>query len=99
MPARARRPGPRLTEELLTVAGVASVRGLGLLLGVELADGLDAREVAADALARGLVVNAVTPTALRLAPSLLVSDEEITRAVQLIAAALHARLDQPEDAP
>ncbi|HRA34224.1 MAG TPA: acetylornithine transaminase [Acidimicrobiales bacterium] len=99
VPARARRAGARLTEELLTVAGVASVRGLGLLLGVELADGLDAREVAADALARGLVVNAVTPTALRLAPSLLVSDEEITRAVQLIAAALHARLDQPEDAP
>jgi predicted acetylornithine/succinylornithine family transaminase len=99
VPARARRAGARLTEELLTVAGVASVRGLGLLLGVELADGLDAREVAADALARGLVVNAVTPTALRLAPSLLVSDEEITRAVQLIAAALHARLDQPEDSP
>ena len=99
VPARARRAGARLTEELLTVAGVASVRGLGLLLGVELADGLDAREVAADALARGLVVNAVTPTALRLAPSLLVSDEEITRAVQLIAAALHARLDHPEDAP
>ncbi len=99
VPARARRAGARLTEELLTVAGVASVRGLGLLLGVELADGLDAREVAADALTRGLVVNAVTPTALRLAPSLLVSDEEITRAVQLIAAALHARLDQPEDAP
>ena len=99
VPARARRAGARLTEELLTVAGVASVRGLGLLLGVELADGLDAREVAADALARGLVVNAVTPTALRLAPSLLVYDEEINRALQLIAAALHARLAQPEDAP
>ena len=37
--------------------------------------------VAADALDAGLVVNAVTPTALRLAPPLLVSDDEIDEAV------------------
>ena len=37
----------------------------------------------ADALDRGLVVNAVTPTALRLAPSLLVSDDEIEEAVAI----------------
>ena len=36
--------------------------------------GLDARAVAADLLDAGLVVNAVSPTALRLAPPLLVSD-------------------------
>jgi acetylornithine/N-succinyldiaminopimelate aminotransferase len=59
--------------------GVAGVRGLGLLLAVEL-DGGDAREVAAAALDAGLVVNAVTPTALRLAPSLLVTDDEIDTA-------------------
>lgn len=97
VPARAGRAGSRLTEELLAVAGVASVRGLGLLLGVELQAGIDAREVAADALTHGLVVNAVTPTALRLAPSLLVSDEEITEAVQIIAAVLRARLEPSED--
>jgi predicted acetylornithine/succinylornithine family transaminase len=97
VPARARRAGARLTDELLAVAGVASVRGLGLLLGVELQEGVDAREVAADALTHGLVVNAVTPTALRLAPSLLVSDEEITEAVQIIAAVLRARLEANED--
>jgi predicted acetylornithine/succinylornithine family transaminase len=97
VPARSRRAGLRLTDELLAVPGVDSVRGLGLLLGVELRAGIDARAVAVDALAHSLVVNAVTPTALRLAPSLLVSDAEITEAVQIIAAVLRPRLEPIED--
>jgi predicted acetylornithine/succinylornithine family transaminase len=97
VPARARRAGLRLTDELLAVPGVDSVRGLGLLLGVELQAGVDARAVAVDALAHGLVVNAVTPTALRLAPSLLVSDAEITEAVQIIGAVIRPRLEPIED--
>ena len=40
--------------------------------------------VAAAALERGLVVNAVTPRALRLAPPLLVSDEEMDAAVEIL---------------
>ena len=76
-----------------------SVRGPGLLIGVELAPGIDARVVAADLLGRGLVVNAVTPTALRLAPSLLVSDDEITEAVSLIGAALNAAAQTIEAQP
>jgi acetylornithine aminotransferase len=67
------------------------VRGLGLLLAVELdVDGLGATagQVSSLLLERGVVVNAVTPTALRLAPSLLISDEEIDLAVDAIGAAL-----------
>ncbi len=87
VPARAERAGRRFTEALRATPGVADVRGLGLLLGVEL-DGHDARQVNAALLASGLVANAVTPTALRLAPSLLISDDEIDQAVGLIAEAL-----------
>jgi predicted acetylornithine/succinylornithine family transaminase len=87
VPARAERAGARLADALAALPGVADVRGLGLLLGVELAD-RPAREVAAELLAKGLVVNAVTPTALRLTPSLLVSDAEIDEAVALIAEVL-----------
>ena len=36
------------------------------------------------ALERGLVVNPVTPTAVRVAPSLLVSDEEIDEALAVL---------------
>jgi acetylornithine/succinyldiaminopimelate/putrescine aminotransferase len=35
-----------------------------------------------------LVVNAVTPTALRFAPSLLVTDDEIAAAVAIVAQVL-----------
>ncbi|MCU1499599.1 MAG: argD [Acidimicrobiales bacterium] len=85
VPARATRAGATLTAALAATAGVAEVRGLGLLIAAQLVDGIDARVVAAEALRRGLVVNAVTPTALRLAPSLLVSDAEIHEAVALLA--------------
>jgi acetylornithine/succinyldiaminopimelate/putrescine aminotransferase len=87
VPARARAQGKRLTDALLGIAGVTGVRGLGLLLAAELADPI-AKDVAARALDAGLVVNAVTDNALRLAPSLLVSDEEIDEAVSCLAAVI-----------
>jgi acetylornithine/succinyldiaminopimelate/putrescine aminotransferase len=87
VPGRAARAGARLTAALERVPGVAGVRGLGLLLAVEL-DGHDAKAVNAALLDAGLVANAVTPTALRLAPSLLVSDDEVDHAVELLAKAL-----------
>lgn len=86
-PGRAAKAGQRLTEQIGALPGVAGVRGQGLLLGVEL-DGLDARAVNAALLASGVVANAVTPTALRLAPSLLISDDEIDEAVAAIGRVL-----------
>lgn len=87
VPARAVAAGARLTEGLRTLDAVSHVRGLGLLLAAEL-DGRDARQVAADALAAGLVVNGVTPTALRFAPPLLVSDAEIDEALTTLSEVL-----------
>jgi acetylornithine/N-succinyldiaminopimelate aminotransferase len=89
-PARAAKAGKRLMTALAEVPGIHDVRGLGLLIAAELEPGLDARAVAASALAAGLVVNPVTPTALRLAPQLLVSDEEIDEAVAILARVLDA---------
>jgi acetylornithine/N-succinyldiaminopimelate aminotransferase len=82
-PGRAARAGGRFRERLDALPAVAEVRGLGLLLGVELS-GRDARDVNAALLDAGLVANAVTPTALRLAPSLLISDDEIDEATDII---------------
>ena len=99
VPTRAAVARDSLAAALEALPEVKFVRGLGLLLGVEL-EGLDARPVAAQLLGDGLVVNAVTPTALRLAPSLLVSEDEIDHAVELIAAALGAaRADAAESGP
>jgi predicted acetylornithine/succinylornithine family transaminase len=87
-PGLARRRGARLTSALAELDGVAEVRGLGLLLAAELTPGIDAKVVADRALDAGLVVNAVTPTAIRLAPPLLVSDDEIDEAVAILGSVL-----------
>jgi acetylornithine/N-succinyldiaminopimelate aminotransferase len=94
IPQRAARAGTRLTEGLQKIDGVADVRGAGLLIAAELAPGLDARAVAQRCLDSGLVLNAVTATALRLAPSLLVTDAEIDDAVRIIAAACVSEREQ-----
>jgi predicted acetylornithine/succinylornithine family transaminase len=87
-PALAEHRGTTLRDALLALDGVAEVRGLGLLLAAELAPGLDAKAVAGECLNRGLIVNAVTPTALRLAPPLTVSESEIADAVGILAGVL-----------
>ena len=89
VPARAERAGARLDAALAATPGVASVRGLGLLLAAEL-EGGRAADVATAALDAGLVVNAVTPTAVRLAPPLLVTDAEVDEAVARLGAAIAA---------
>ena len=87
IPQRAAHAGRRLSEGLAKVDGVADVRGAGLLIAAELGSGLDANAVAHQCLDLGLVLNAVTPSALRLAPSLLVTDPEIDEAVAIVDAA------------
>jgi predicted acetylornithine/succinylornithine family transaminase len=86
-PALAARRGAELRAKLESVPGVASVRGMGLLLGVELTAGNSAA-VQAALLDAGLVTNNVTPTALRLAPPITVSSAEIDEAVAMIGAAI-----------
>ena len=88
VPARATRAGARLRARLERLDGVTGVRGAGLLLGVALRRPC-AKQVARAALERGLVVNAPREDTIRLAPSLLVRDEEIDEAVDILADALH----------
>jgi acetylornithine/N-succinyldiaminopimelate aminotransferase len=95
VPERAARAGTRLAESLQKIDGVADVRGAGLLVAAELAPGLDAKAVAQRCLDAGLVLNAVTASALRLAPPLLVTDAEIDEAAAIIAAACRAEGAQP----
>lgn len=80
--------GARLSSALDKIERIDHVRGNGLLLGAQLVDGLDAKEVANACLDNGLVVNAVTASTIRLAPPLTVTDEEIDEAVGIIARVL-----------
>ena len=87
VPALAASASAKLVAQLRAVPGVAEVRGLGMLLAVELTKG-NAKGVYSRLLELGLVCNAVTETALRLAPPLNISDAHITEGVALIARAI-----------
>ncbi len=90
VPARAQAAGARLRDGLARLPGVDHVRGEGLLLAAVLVNDF-AGAACAEALEGGLVVNAPRPDVLRFAPSLLVSDADIDRAVASLSRIL-ARL-------
>jgi acetylornithine/succinyldiaminopimelate/putrescine aminotransferase len=90
VPARALLSGARLRRALEQLPGVASVRGEGLLLAAVLTDEF-AVPACSEALEAGLVINAPRADVLRFAPSLLVSDAEIDKAVGTLGSVL-ARL-------
>jgi acetylornithine/N-succinyldiaminopimelate aminotransferase len=66
---------------------VEGVRGSGLWRALVLT-GPHSAAIEAAARSRGLLVNAVQPDAVRLAPPLVVSEEEVDEGVSLLAAAL-----------
>ncbi|WP_136313729.1 acetylornithine transaminase [Actinomyces procaprae] len=69
--------GDRWAAELAAVSGVTEVRGAGLLRGIGLADAVGpAAQVAADLERRGFIVNPPRPDTLRLAPPLILSDDD-----------------------
>ncbi len=90
VPHRAAAAGARLRDGLARLPGVESVRGEGLLLAAVLANDF-AGPACAEALQGGLVINAPRPNVLRFAPSLLVTDADIDRAVASLSRIL-ARL-------
>jgi acetylornithine/succinyldiaminopimelate/putrescine aminotransferase len=99
LPAVAAARGVYLTAALRRLPGVVDVRGAGLLVAAELTEGTAAAAVATAALDAGLVVNAVSPTALRLAPPLNVSEAEIDEAMARLATALAAVASTAPAAP
>jgi acetylornithine/N-succinyldiaminopimelate aminotransferase len=81
---RATLRGAQLAAGLAGLNGVIAVRGSGLLLAAQLSTPV-AKDVAQAALESGLLVNAVLPNAIRLAPSLLVTEDEIEEALQILS--------------
>lgn len=84
LPARAAAAGETMRSAVEALDGVASVRGRGVLLGVELAEERPAAEVVAAGMAAGLVLGTAGTTSLRIAPPLIISDDEIAHGVALL---------------
>ena len=86
----AQRIGERLERGLVALDGVAAVRGAGLLRAVELAGG-DAAGAATALRAEGVLVNAVTETALRIAPPLVIDEAQADLFLAALGRVLAAR--------
>ncbi|HZR94858.1 MAG TPA: aspartate aminotransferase family protein [Gaiellaceae bacterium] len=87
---RAAAVGARMRERLEPVqelACVAEVRGVGLMLGVELAGDRDAAPVAAGALEQGVVVRA-SGQKIVMSPPFVIEDEQADRIVDVLTAEL-----------
>ena len=86
---RARAAASRLREGLARLASrsngaAVDVRGLGLLLGVEMASSEVAAELGRSALEAGLLINVTAERVLRIAPPLVVSDAEIDEGLAIL---------------
>ncbi|MBF4769835.1 acetylornithine transaminase [Nocardioides agariphilus] len=68
--------GHRLRDGLAADPRVTEVRGKGLFVGLDLSAPLSAH-VAAAALARGFIINNPTPDRVRLAPPLVIGDDDV----------------------
>lgn len=86
-PALALRVGERIAEKFGQIDAVAWIRGVGALVALELRE-LSAPLVVQAALDHGVILNAVTNTALRLAPPLIISDTEIADAAARLGEAI-----------
>jgi acetylornithine aminotransferase len=94
--ARTRGAELRARIELIGSPLVTDIQGRGLLLGIGLAEPV-AGIVARRALDRGLIVNAANESRIRLAPPLIVGDEELHEFTRLFAEALDIPHTDPGD--
>ncbi|WP_027717906.1 acetylornithine transaminase [Desulfovirgula thermocuniculi] len=86
----AARVGEYFKERLVDLSRrfnlVREVRGLGLMLGMELA--VEGKAVVAGCQERGLLINCVDNHVLRFLPPLVVTERDVDRAVNILAAVL-----------
>jgi predicted acetylornithine/succinylornithine family transaminase len=91
VPAKAMTAGAYLTGKLNGLKEkhgfIKEVRGMGLLIGLEMADNRSA-PVVRECLDNGLLLNSVRPNTVRFMPPLTVTNAEIDQAVKILDAAL-----------
>jgi acetylornithine/N-succinyldiaminopimelate aminotransferase len=80
--------GEGLIGGLARLDGITEVRGRGLMVGVTLADGLDAARVGRRCLDAGLVINVPGERMLRFLPPLVIDEGDVGRAVEILGDAL-----------
>ena len=87
-PEKARQIEIDIRAGLNGLPHVASIRGNGAMLAVELDEAIS-KDVASKASQDGLLINPITPTALRLTPPLTTSIAQIQEAIQIMKGILN----------
>ncbi len=79
--------GEVFTQGLSEVEFLTNVRGLGLMIGVDIDSevlNMDAPTFVSKALDQGLICNALSKTSIRFVPPLIVSEEDISNAILIL---------------
>ena len=79
--------GVDLMAEIALIDGVKSVRGAGLLIGIEFSEPI-AKKIAATCQKNGLLVNGNSESVIRIAPPLIVTDREIKEFLKIFTSAV-----------
>jgi acetylornithine/N-succinyldiaminopimelate aminotransferase len=80
--------GLELMADLALIEGVKSVRGAGLLIGVEFSAPI-AKKVAAQCQKNGVLVNGNSETVIRIAPPLIITDRDISKFLRVFTESVH----------
>lgn len=88
--SRVERVGAYLRERLEALSGVTEVRGLGLMVAADLAEGIDAPTVVERGLEKGLLLNYTGPQTLRFLPPLVCAEADVDVLVDRLAGLLRA---------
>lgn len=83
----AKKMGTYFMEQLQTLPHVKEVRGLGLLVGLEL-DDVDAVQVKIKAMEKKLLVTATSNRIVRMVPPLIITKEDCDKAVAILREAI-----------
>lgn len=91
---KSRSVGSHLAKGLQELQGriplIQEVRGLGLLLGVELS--IDGKAIVQDCLARRIIINCTMDRVLRLVPPLIITQAEIDQVLKVLSEVLNKRV-------
>lgn len=71
------RVGTYLRDRLARLSGIVEVRGLGLMVAVDLEERFDASDVVSQGLDEGLLLNCTGPHTLRFLPPLVCTESEV----------------------
>src|SRR3984885_14045077 len=92
--------GPYLVQKLNELKSkydiIKEVRGLGLMIGVDLS--IDGTAIFKESFSRGLIINCTQGNVLRIMPALNVTRRQINKAIYILDGALAAAVGQPQKA-